>query len=354
MVDHKRLDALTRLIERSGAKLIAVGDGKQLPSIGPGGMFDRLTSTRPPRSSQTSTAPSDPDERSAWAALRAGEPERAMAHYHSRGQLHLHDTRDQAGEARRPSAGPRSPRHRDIREVALIADASNVEIDRLNARAQHLRARARRTRAPRDPAARHQHYGLREGDLDRLHRPAPPPRAATGRERHPRPGHRHPRPGRDRHARRLRARDPARRRGPRVPATRLRPARLPPAGRDRRALRRAHRRLADQQGDRLRPGHPRPRRHRAGSSPATSSASKGRTTARVSASPNRCATAARKHHHSHTQSCPTQTGGQDSESRSRPAAPAAYPASPAPSAASPNHQHQSEHDEPQATNRPSR
>src|SRR6202453_1451600 len=36
MVDHKRMDALTELVERSGAKLIAVGDGKQLPSIGPG------------------------------------------------------------------------------------------------------------------------------------------------------------------------------------------------------------------------------------------------------------------------------------------------------------------------------
>jgi 16S rRNA C967 or C1407 C5-methylase (RsmB/RsmF family) len=43
----KRLDALTGLVERSGAKLIAVGDGKQLPSIGPGGMFDRLTDHAP-------------------------------------------------------------------------------------------------------------------------------------------------------------------------------------------------------------------------------------------------------------------------------------------------------------------
>ncbi len=43
MADHRRLDALTRLIDESGAKLVAVGDGKQLPSIGPGGMFDRLT-----------------------------------------------------------------------------------------------------------------------------------------------------------------------------------------------------------------------------------------------------------------------------------------------------------------------
>ena len=42
MVDHNRMDALTELVERSGAKLIAVGDGKQLPSIGPGGMFDRI------------------------------------------------------------------------------------------------------------------------------------------------------------------------------------------------------------------------------------------------------------------------------------------------------------------------
>ena len=47
MVDHNRMDSLTELIERSGAKLIAVGDGKQLPSIGPGGMFDRLTDHAP-------------------------------------------------------------------------------------------------------------------------------------------------------------------------------------------------------------------------------------------------------------------------------------------------------------------
>jgi hypothetical protein len=47
MADHKRLDMLTDLIERSGAKLLAVGDGKQLPSIGPGGMFDRLAQHAP-------------------------------------------------------------------------------------------------------------------------------------------------------------------------------------------------------------------------------------------------------------------------------------------------------------------
>jgi ATP-dependent exoDNAse (exonuclease V) alpha subunit len=53
---------------------------------------------------------------------------------------------------------------RDIREVALIAHAANTEIDRLDARAQHLRAQ-------RGELGHHEipmpsvHYGLREGDL---------------------------------------------------------------------------------------------------------------------------------------------------------------------------------------------
>jgi ATP-dependent exoDNAse (exonuclease V) alpha subunit len=163
MVDHKRLDALTRLIERSGAKLIAVGDGKQLPSIGPGGMFDRLTGHAPTAKLADIHRTKDPAEQRAWQALRAGEPERAMAHYASRGQLHLSDTRDQAVE-HAVQTWATLTEGRDIHEVALIADASNQEIDRLNARAQHLRAQ-------RGELGHHEtplpavHYGLREGDL---------------------------------------------------------------------------------------------------------------------------------------------------------------------------------------------
>jgi hypothetical protein len=71
---------------------------------------------------------------------------------------------------------------RDIREVALIADASNQEIDRLNARAQHLRAE-------RGELGHHEvplpgvHYGLREGDLIAFttqHRPPGQPRVENG------------------------------------------------------------------------------------------------------------------------------------------------------------------------------
>ena len=181
MVDHKRMDALTELIERSGAKLIAVGDGKQLPSIGPGGMFDRLAHRAPTAELADIHRTSDPEERRAWAALRAGEPERAMAHYKSRQQLFFTNTREQAGEAA-VQRWAELTESRPIRDVALIADASNVEIDRLNARAQHLRAE-RGELGPHEVALPHQHYGLREGDLvvfTKQHRTPGRPRIENG------------------------------------------------------------------------------------------------------------------------------------------------------------------------------
>jgi ATP-dependent exoDNAse (exonuclease V) alpha subunit len=181
MVDHKRLDGLTELVERSEAKLIAVGDGKQLPSIGPGGMFDRLTEHAPTAELTDIHRTKDPADQRAWQALRAGEPERAMAHYASRGQLHLSDTRDQAAE-QAVRTWATLTEGRDVREVALIADAANTEVDRLNARAQHLRAE-------RGELGNHEiplpgvHYGLREGDLIAFttqHRPRGQPRVENG------------------------------------------------------------------------------------------------------------------------------------------------------------------------------
>jgi conjugative relaxase-like TrwC/TraI family protein len=162
MVDHKRLDKLTELVDRSGAKLIAVGDGKQLPSIGPGGMFDRLAEHAPTVELETIHRTKDPAEQRAWQAFRAGEPERAMAHYKARGRLHLADTRDQAAEDA-VKAWARLTDEVGIDKVALIADASNQEIDRLNARAQHLRAQ-RGELGPDELPLGSVHYGLRQGD----------------------------------------------------------------------------------------------------------------------------------------------------------------------------------------------
>lgn len=181
MVDHHRLDKLTSLVEQSGAKLIAVGDGQQLPAIGPGGMFDRLSEHAPTMELATIHRTKDPAEQRAWQALRAGEPERAMAYYYAQGRLHLDDTRDQAAE-RAVQDWARLTENTDIRNVALIADASNKEIDRLNARAQHLRAmrgELGHRELPLDTA----HYGLREGDhvaFIAQHRPPGQPRVENG------------------------------------------------------------------------------------------------------------------------------------------------------------------------------
>jgi conjugative relaxase-like TrwC/TraI family protein len=181
MVDHQRMDALTGTVERAGAKLIAVGDGRQLPSIGPGGMFDRIALHAPTAELADVHRTLDPGERKAWAALRAGEPERAMAHYRAQGRLHFADTRDQAGE-RAVQTWARLLDHHDPRQVALIADASNVEIDRLNARAQHLRAE-RGELGPEAIPFPGRHHGLREGDLitfTATHRPRDGPRVENG------------------------------------------------------------------------------------------------------------------------------------------------------------------------------
>ena len=162
MIDTKRLDTLTALIERTGAKLVAVGDAKQLPSIGPGGMFERVTKHAPTAQLGEIYRTSDPDEQRAWGWLRAGEPEKAMAHYHAKGRLHVVDTRDQAVEAA-VQAWAHATRKHDPREIALITDASNHEVNRLNARAQHLRAQ-RGDLGTDEIELRDVPYGLRAGD----------------------------------------------------------------------------------------------------------------------------------------------------------------------------------------------
>jgi conjugative relaxase-like TrwC/TraI family protein len=173
MADTARLDRLTEVVERAGAKLVLVGDGAQLPSIGPGGMFDRLTQTVPTVELSNVRRTLDPAEQRAWADLRAGRSDKAMAHYHARGRLHMTDTRDQAVEAA-VKAWAALTETNPIEEVALISDASNQEINRLNARAQHYRAQRGELGQLELPVPG-THYGVRAGDrvalIDQHHQP---------------------------------------------------------------------------------------------------------------------------------------------------------------------------------------
>ncbi len=176
MVDHKRLDALTELVERSGAKLIAVGDGKQLPSIGPGGMFDRLTQHAPPQSWRR-----PPHQRPRRAAEHGKRSEPANQSARWRTTTPADDSTSQTPATKQPRApskpGQSSPRHHDIRKVALIADASNKEIDRLNARAQHLRAERGELGAHETPAVQRHTTGYAKAITSR----SPPSTGSPGR-----------------------------------------------------------------------------------------------------------------------------------------------------------------------------
>ena len=162
MADTRRLDALSEVVAQSGGKLVVIGDARQLPAIGAGGMFQELSENVPEARLSEVRRTTDPDERRAWADLRAGRAEQAMAHYQARGQLHFSDTREQALEGAVKQWADLAARD-GVRHVALMSDASTAEIDRMNARAQHLRGE-RGELGETEVALPNVAYGLREND----------------------------------------------------------------------------------------------------------------------------------------------------------------------------------------------
>jgi conjugative relaxase-like TrwC/TraI family protein len=172
IADTPRLVKVTDTIATSGAKLVLIGDAAQLPSIGAGGMLSQLTGIAPHAELKTIHRTSDPAERRAWSDLRRGRTDRAMAHYHSSGRLHIAPDRDQALE-RAVTTWARLTRSHSVEKVALLSDASNIEIDRLNARAQHFRLQHGEL-GEEELAVPGTHYGVRAGD-----------RVATIEQHHP-------------------------------------------------------------------------------------------------------------------------------------------------------------------------
>ena len=307
MADTDRLDRLTEIVERTGAKLVAVGDAAQLPSIGAGGMFDRLTQIAPSAELSDVRRTFDPHEQRAWADLRAGRSDRAMAHYHARGQLHMADTRDEAVE-HAVQAWAKLTENHPIGEVALISDASNQEIHRLNARAQHYRAE-RGELGDLEVEVPGVHYGIRQGDrvamIEQHHEPGAEriENGSQGEVLHITPagealiefdvtGRRRTLAGDDL--------------APRAP--RVRAAHPPRPRRDRHPHPRRHRRLANQQGARLRRGIPRPPRHPLVRQPRRPRSQKATTPTASNDSPPTCAAATRKHHRSRTRNTPIPAG----------------------------------------------
>ncbi|MGD1059262.1 MAG: MobF family relaxase, partial [Solirubrobacteraceae bacterium] len=162
MADTRRLAALVQATAESESKLVLVGDHAQLSPIGAGGLFPELQDRVPTAELSEVHRAHHAWEREAWAQLRAGESERALAQYAAHERLHIHDTRAQAAEAMVENWN-------QLREsvpagqAVMITDASNNERDQLNAMAQEHRAQAgelgsHRVNLPDKP------YGLHSGD----------------------------------------------------------------------------------------------------------------------------------------------------------------------------------------------
>jgi conjugative relaxase-like TrwC/TraI family protein len=162
MGDSDRIARLVKMTAERDSKLLLVGDGAQLSSIGPGGLFEQLEGKVPTAELTEVHRARHGWEREAWERIRAGEPGPALAQYQAHDRLHIHDTRAQAAEAMVDNWDQTRKRQPD-RQAVMITDASNKERDQINAMAQERRAQAgelgaHRVELPGKP------YGLASGD----------------------------------------------------------------------------------------------------------------------------------------------------------------------------------------------
>jgi conjugative relaxase-like TrwC/TraI family protein len=101
MTEDAHLVALTARVEAAGAKLVLMGDHRQLGAVGPGGALAALVRRHPDVVHQLTEnrRQRDPAERQALAELRDGEVMKAVAWYHREGRIHAAADRDIALQA---------------------------------------------------------------------------------------------------------------------------------------------------------------------------------------------------------------------------------------------------------------
>ena len=139
MCDSDKLSRAIGHAEKAGCRVVLVGDHRQLPAIGPGGLFRELWEQA--RDDQKTELTDIVRQREEWArkAIRQvgqGEAQAALATYKEWGQLHVLPTGDLAewelveGWMRAGIANPRDN---------LILAATNADVAHLNGKAQACR-----------------------------------------------------------------------------------------------------------------------------------------------------------------------------------------------------------------------
>ncbi|HMK97621.1 MAG TPA: AAA family ATPase, partial [Acidimicrobiales bacterium] len=98
MTSDADVGKLLGAVEASGAKLVAIGDFRQLSSVGPGGALEALASRHPGHvwTLRDNLRQRDPDERHALEHLRSGHVGSAVEWYALQDRLHPEPSREQA------------------------------------------------------------------------------------------------------------------------------------------------------------------------------------------------------------------------------------------------------------------
>ena len=161
MTDDPALLGLLKAVQRSGAKLVMVGDWRQLGPVGPGGAFEALL--RRHRSQVVTLADNvrqfDADERQVLLALRSGSVAEAVDWYADAGRLQTAPTRTAAMEAAVGAWAADVEAGRDSLLLAWRRDS----VEGLNVRARSWMEEAGRLDGPELAAAGGRRY--RRGDL---------------------------------------------------------------------------------------------------------------------------------------------------------------------------------------------
>jgi conjugative relaxase-like TrwC/TraI family protein len=141
MADSKRLPDLVSLTNQSESKLILAGDSAQLSPIGAGGLFNEIADRAPTAELKEVHRAQNEWERKAWAHVREGEANKALAAYQAHDRLHTTENREHAIEQMLADWNEQRMSTAQGKTV-ILTDASNKELDRINEQAQALRAKA--------------------------------------------------------------------------------------------------------------------------------------------------------------------------------------------------------------------
>lgn len=136
MVGTRDLAYLLHRAEQAGAKVVLVGDPKQLPEIVAGGLLAHLDTRQRVITLTENRRQQDPTERIALAELRAGDVDRAFTLLNDHGGVVTGDNADLVRDAMVADWW----NHRQAGDDALMLARHNVDVDDLNRRARQLMA----------------------------------------------------------------------------------------------------------------------------------------------------------------------------------------------------------------------